>query len=64
MIPISDQILAIANDMHTLDGAKLRLIAAQVRRMETSLNELVDEAMEEANTPVAIHFPPNSRMRP
>jgi hypothetical protein len=68
MNAISDQILAIAKDMHTrdyLDGAgRLRVIAAQVRRMETALNELVDEAMQEANTPIAIHFPPQSRMRP
>jgi hypothetical protein len=65
---ISDQILAIANDdMHTIiDSAKrmdLRLIAVQVRRMEVTLDELVDEAMQEVRSPVVVHFPPQSRMR-
>lgn len=64
MIPLSDQILTIANHMHTLDGARLRLIAVQVRRMETALDELVDESMQEVRSPVVVHFPPQSRMRP
>lgn len=64
MIPLSDQILTIAKDMHTLDGARLRLIAVQVRRMEVTLDELVDEAMHEVRSPVVVHFPPQSRMRP
>lgn len=64
MIPLSDQILTIAKDMHTLDGARLRLIAVQVRRMETTLDELVDEAMQEVRSPVVVHFPPQSRVRP
>jgi hypothetical protein len=64
MIPLSDQILAIAKDMHTLDGARLRLIAVKVRQMETMLDELVDEAMQEVRSPVVVHFPPQSRMRP
>lgn len=69
MIPLSDQILAIANDdMHTIiDSAKrmdLRLIAVQVRRIEVTLDELVDEAMHEVRSPVVVHFPMQSRMRP
>jgi hypothetical protein len=47
--------------MHTLDGAKLRWIAVQVRRMELSLDEIVDEAMEKANASRVVYFPPQSR---
>jgi hypothetical protein len=61
---LSDQILAIAKNMSPFDGAGLRMIAVQVRRMEEALDELVSEAMEEALAPVVIHFPPHSRMRP
>jgi hypothetical protein len=67
---LSDQILAIAKDMHThgraqqwLIAAQLRLIAAQVSRMEATLDEIVEEAREEARAPVVVHFPPHFRRR-